>query len=61
MAGNYYHHLKDYMQVLFQLTFNTIKTDEDDVSTTAIEFWSTLCETERELIDLAEEVSCERR
>jgi len=47
--------VQDYMQVLFQLTFATIKTDCDDVATNAIEFWSTLSEVEMELSDIAED------
>ena len=41
------------MTVLGGLTFNTIKSDEEQVATQAIEFWSTLCDEE---IDILEEV-----
>ena len=51
MAEHYYEHLDDYMKVLFQLTFNTIKTDVDVVATQAIEFWSTLCDVEIDIMD----------
>eukprot|EP00562_Extubocellulus_spinifer_P003635 CAMPEP_0178537046 /NCGR_PEP_ID=MMETSP0696-20121128/36395_1 /TAXON_ID=265572 /ORGANISM="Extubocellulus spinifer, Strain CCMP396" /LENGTH=871 /DNA_ID=CAMNT_0020169277 /DNA_START=56 /DNA_END=2671 /DNA_ORIENTATION=+ len=53
IAYQYYHRLADYMQTIFQLTFNTIKTDEEPVALQAIEFWSTLCEEEQELLDEA--------
>uniref|UniRef100_A0A6U3SM86 Importin N-terminal domain-containing protein n=1 Tax=Ditylum brightwellii TaxID=49249 RepID=A0A6U3SM86_9STRA len=51
----YYDKLQPYMQTLFQLTFNTIKNDEESVALQAIEFWSTLCDEEMELIDEAAE------
>mmetsp|Transcript_47014 Transcript_47014/g.56853 ORF Transcript_47014/g.56853 Transcript_47014/m.56853 type:complete len:869 (-) Transcript_47014:375-2981(-) len=47
----YYDKLKDYMQTLFQLTFATIKNDEEVVALQAMEFWSTLCEEEMEILD----------
>eukprot|EP00560_Eucampia_antarctica_P001553 CAMPEP_0197832544 /NCGR_PEP_ID=MMETSP1437-20131217/15264_1 /TAXON_ID=49252 ORGANISM="Eucampia antarctica, Strain CCMP1452" /NCGR_SAMPLE_ID=MMETSP1437 /ASSEMBLY_ACC=CAM_ASM_001096 /LENGTH=868 /DNA_ID=CAMNT_0043435975 /DNA_START=24 /DNA_END=2630 /DNA_ORIENTATION=+ len=49
IAYQYYDKLQDYMQTLFQLTFATIKSDEENVASQAIEFWSTLCEEEIEL------------
>jgi len=55
IAFQYYNKLADYMQTLFQLTFNSIKTDEEAVALQAIEFWSTLCEEEMELLDEAAE------
>jgi hypothetical protein len=38
--------LGDYVQVLFQLTVGAIKTDNEEVSHYAIEFWNTLCDAE---------------
>jgi len=55
IAFQYYNKLADYMQTLFQLTFQTISSDEEAVALQAIEFWSTLCEEEMELIDEAAE------
>ena len=51
IAYQFYDKLKDYMQTLFQLTFATIANDDEEVAIQAIEFWSTLCEEEMELID----------
>ena len=59
IAYHYYDKLQDYMQTLFQLTFSTIKSDQEAVASQAIEFWSTLCEEEMELID--EMADCELR
>ena len=50
IAFLYYEKLQDYIQVLFQLTFQTIKDDEESVALQAIEFWSTLCEEEADLM-----------
>jgi len=49
IANNYYDKLASYMQTLFQLTFNAIKTDEEAVARQAIEFWCALCEEEMDL------------
>ena len=56
IAFQYYDKLTNYMQTLFQLTFGTIRNDEESVALQAIEFWSTLAEEEMELIDMAEEL-----
>ena len=55
IAFQYYDKLQAYMQTLFQLTFATIRSDEEKVALQAIEFWSTVCEEEMELIDIAAE------
>ena len=57
IADIYYDKLQDYMQTLFQLTFATIRNDEEKVALQAIEFWSTLAESEQELIDLANDLA----
>lgn len=57
IAYMYYDKLQDYMQTLFQLTFATIRTDVEKVALQAIEFWSTLAESEQELIDLANDLA----
>jgi len=41
--------LPRYMDVLYPMTVGAIKTDEEDVAMLAVEFWSTLCETELNL------------
>jgi hypothetical protein len=40
-----------YMDVLFPMTVAAIKTDVEEVAMLAVEFWSTLCETETNLGD----------
>jgi importin subunit beta-1 len=51
IAFQYYDKLEDYMVTLFQLTTEAIKGDEESVALNAIEFWSTLCEEEMEIMD----------
>jgi len=51
IAFQYYDKLKDYMQAMFQISFATIKNDEEIVALQAMEFWSTLCEEEMEIMD----------
>lgn len=57
IAFQYYDKLQTYMQTLFQLTFATIRSDEEKVALHAIEFWSTLAEEEMELNDMAAELA----
>ncbi|KAL3822557.1 hypothetical protein ACHAXA_007668 [Cyclostephanos tholiformis] len=57
IAFQYYDKLQSYMQALFQLTFATIRSDEEKVALQALEFWSTLAEEEMELNDLAAELA----
>ena len=57
IAFQYYDKLQNYMQTLFQLTFATIRNDEESVALMAIEFWATLCEEEMELTDMAAELA----
>jgi len=51
IAYQYYDQLSEYMMTLFSLTTTAIEKDEEKVAMQAIEFWSTLCEEEMELID----------
>lgn len=55
IAYQYYDKLRDYMKVLFDLTFTAIKTDDEKVAFQAIEFWSTLCEEEMDIVDEIEQ------
>ena len=57
IAYQYYEKLQEYMMVMFELTTKTIKGDEEEVAKQAIEFWSTLCEVEIELFDMAQDGS----
>jgi len=55
VASLYYEYLTAYMQTLFMLTLEAMKSDEDEVAKQAIEFWTTLCEEEIDLIAEADE------
>lgn len=60
----YYDKLPQYIEVLFTLTLTAIQQENDEqVSMMAIEFWSTLCEEEIEMIEEEENVhtSSQRR
>eukprot|EP00967_Tisochrysis_lutea_P053819 scaffold67089_cov34-Tisochrysis_lutea.AAC.7 len=62
----YYDKLAPYMQALYQLTLQSIEKatkdpDEDEVGQQAIEFWSTICEEEIEILEEAEEAREEQR
>jgi importin subunit beta-1 len=56
IAFQFYDKLGEYMQFIFGLTTNAMQNDEEKVALMAIEFWSTVCEEEMDLID--EEVIC---
>mmetsp|Transcript_2074 Transcript_2074/g.2938 ORF Transcript_2074/g.2938 Transcript_2074/m.2938 type:complete len:868 (-) Transcript_2074:237-2840(-) len=51
VAYLYYEKLNDYMETFLTLSFRAIKTDEEHVAKQAVEFWSTLCECEMEILD----------
>lgn len=49
IAYYYYRFLPEYVQAISQLTLKAIKTDEEEVATNAMEFWSTIVEEELSL------------
>ncbi|VEU40075.1 unnamed protein product [Pseudo-nitzschia multistriata] len=51
VACLYYAKLSEYMTNLYQLTTSTIQQDNEEVAKMAIEFWTSLCEVEQDLID----------
>mmetsp|Transcript_25359 Transcript_25359/g.58536 ORF Transcript_25359/g.58536 Transcript_25359/m.58536 type:complete len:807 (+) Transcript_25359:242-2662(+) len=51
IAFCYYEKLTDYMTTLAQLTFGAISGEQDEVAMQAVEFWSTLCEEEIDIMD----------
>lgn len=55
VANLYYEKLQPYMEALFQLTANAIRSDNQLVGQQAIEFWSTVCDNESEIIELLED------
>lgn len=55
IAELYYDHLGNYMDAIFQLTANAIKTDDQLVGQKAIEFWSTVCDNESDMVDALKE------
>lgn len=50
VADLYYTYLPDYITPLFSLTGNAIKNDDETVGLQAIEFWSTICDMECEIV-----------
>ena len=46
IASFFYHLLAPYMEVVYQLTFEAIRTDPRPSALQAIEFWSSICEEE---------------
>ncbi|KAG7373170.1 heat repeat-containing protein [Nitzschia inconspicua] len=57
VAVLYYGKLQEFMTNLYQLTTTTIQSDtEDNVVKSAIEFWTSLCEVEQDLIDEAQDL-----
>lgn len=53
IAVLYYDKLQDYMTTLYELTTHSIRDDKEEVAKSAIEFWSSLCEVEQDLLDEA--------
>jgi importin subunit beta-1 len=51
IAELYYDKLVNYMDAIFQLTSVAIKTDDQLVGQKAIEFWSTVCDNESDMVD----------
>jgi importin subunit beta-1 len=49
VAYHYYEKLPEYMVALFEITTKTISSDQEEVATEAIEFWSVIAETEDEM------------
>eukprot|EP00798_Chlamydomonas_sp_ICE-L_P030705 gene30705-35732_t len=51
IVGLYYSKMPAYMTELYNITVKAIKEDQEEVSLQALEFWSTLCDTELDLLD----------
>lgn len=51
IATLYYEYLADYMETLCKLTFGAITSDQDEVGLQSLEFWSSMCDVELDLID----------
>lgn len=51
IASMYYPVLEPYMQTIFDLTSNAIRGDEEVVALQAVEFWSSICDEEIEILD----------
>ncbi|KAK1320885.1 hypothetical protein QJS10_CPA03g01148 [Acorus calamus] len=56
ISSMYYEVLEPYMETLFTLTANAVKSDEEPIALQAIEFWSTICDEE---IEIQEEYVCD--
>ena len=57
IVPNYYDTLPPYMETIFSLTKHAIEKDEEEVAKQAIEFWSSICEEEIDLIDVRDGLS----
>jgi len=55
IAFLYYSYLQDYMTTLFEMTVAAIRTDDEMVAKSAVEFWNTICDVEQERLDEAAE------
>lgn len=51
IAALYYEHLDAYMSHIFSITMNAMKKDVENVAKQAIEFWSTVCDREIDILD----------
>lgn len=51
IVGLYYEHLVDYMEGLFRMTFEAMTNDVESIVQQAIEFWSSICDEEIEMLD----------
>mmetsp|Transcript_55137 Transcript_55137/g.102102 ORF Transcript_55137/g.102102 Transcript_55137/m.102102 type:complete len:866 (+) Transcript_55137:475-3072(+) len=51
VATEYYDHLLKYMNIIGPLTWETIKNSNEKVAIPAMEFWSTVCDEELDLMD----------
>ncbi len=47
----YYEYLQEYMETLCNLTFTAVTSDQAEVGLQALEFWSSMCDAEMDLID----------
>ncbi len=57
IAAMYYAKLPAYMTELYNITVKAVKEDDEEVALQAIEFWSTVCETEADLLE-DDDASC---
>lgn len=51
ISSHYYDSLSTYMQDIFNITAKAVKEDEEAVSLQAIEFWSSICDEEIDILD----------
>lgn len=51
ISSSYYDKLASYMQDVFNITAKAVKEDEEPVSLQAIEFWSSICDEEIDILD----------
>ncbi|KEH35465.1 putative importin-beta domain, importin subunit beta-1 [Medicago truncatula] len=51
IAAMYYVKLEPHIQVIYNLTSNAIRSDQEPVALQAIEFWSTICDEETDILE----------
>ncbi|KAL6047512.1 Importin subunit beta-1 [Balamuthia mandrillaris] len=50
IAGLYYAHITSWMQYIFDITIKAIRSEDEDVAQQAVEFWSTICDVEIDIL-----------
>ncbi|KAJ3674289.1 hypothetical protein LUZ60_004905 [Juncus effusus] len=51
ISSTYYEKLQPYMQDLFNITSKAVREDQEQVALQAIEFWSSICDEEIDILD----------
>ncbi|KAI3815696.1 hypothetical protein L1987_15375 [Smallanthus sonchifolius] len=51
ISSSYYEKIAPYMQDIFNITAKAVKEDEEPVALQAIEFWSSICDEEIDILD----------
>ncbi|DAZ92715.1 TPA: hypothetical protein N0F65_012409 [Lagenidium giganteum] len=51
IASLYYDHLAEYMDAICQISFKAVRDDQAEVGLQALEFWSSICDVEIDLIE----------
>jgi len=54
IGASYYEYLNEYIEATYKLTAHAIANESEDVALMAIEFWSTICEEETEILEEAQ-------
>lgn len=55
VAENFYEYLPPYVEAMFSLSIAAMSNDDEEVGKPAVEFWSTVCAQEQDIIELLSE------